>query len=275
VNDHAGSGLPTAGAPRGSQDRRRAPLPTRVDDLPLLPSEYDRVLERGLAELGLPIDDRSRQAWATQARLLLAWNSAINLTAITDPAQIAGRHVVDSLAAVPQLAGRGEGLRICDIGSGAGYPGLPLAAVLRDAQVVLVESTGKKARFLETVVAATGLSARVGVIAGRAETLASEIRSGSAEAFDVATARAVGDLAELVELAFPLLRTGGALIAWKRGDIASELATAERALEALGSGHIDVEDVPATGLEGHVLVVVEKRGPTPAGFPRDPARRRW
>lgn len=275
MNDHAGSGLPTAGAPWGSQDRRRAPLPTRVDDLPPLPPEYDRTLERGLAELGLSIDDRAREACATQARLLLAWSPAINLTAITDPDQIALRHVVDSLAAVPLLAVRGEGLRICDIGSGAGYPGLPIAAALRDSQVLLVESTGKKARFLETAVAATDLAARVSVMTGRAEALAREVRAGIAAAFDVVTARAVGDLAELVELAFPLLRIGGALIAWKRGDFAPELATAKRALEALGSGRIEAHEVAAAGLESHVLLVVEKREPTPATFPRDPARRRW
>jgi 16S rRNA (guanine527-N7)-methyltransferase len=232
-------------------------------------------LEQGLAELGLSIDDRAREACATQVRLLLAWNPAINLTAIKEPEQIALRHVVDSLAAVPLLIARGEGLRICDIGSGAGYPGLPLAAVLRDSPVQLVESTGKKARFLETAVAATDLSARVSVMAGRAEAVASDVRGGAAEAFDVVTARAVGDLAELAELAFPALRIGGALIAWKRGDIATELATATRALEALGGGRLEVHEVAATGLEGHVLVVVEKRGPTSAAFPRDPARRRW
>jgi len=275
MNDHAGGGLPTIGASRRGPDRRRAPLPTRVDDLPPLPPEYDAVLDRGLAELGLSLDAAARAALATQARLLLAWTTAINLTSITEAALVALRHVVDSLSAVPVLAARGERLRICDIGSGAGYPGLALAAGLPGATVVLVESTGKKARFLETVVAAAGLAERVSVIGGRAEAVAADIRLGRVEAFDVVTARAVGDLADLVELAFPLLRVGGVLVAWKRGDIAAEVTVATRAIDALGGGRRSGHPVAVAGLEGHLLVVVEKVRATPDGFPRDPARRRW
>ncbi len=230
MNDHAGSGLPTAGVPRGGQGRRRAPLPTRVDDLPPLPPEYDRALDRGLAELGLSLDDVARAALATQARLLLAWNAAINLTSITEPALVAVRHVVDSLSAVPLLAARGPAGRICDIGSGAGYPGIPLAIALPDSQVVLIESTAKKARFLDAVIAVAGLLERVTVHAERAEAVAADVRRGIVAPFDVVTARAVGDLAELVELAFPLLRIGGVLIAWKRGEIAAEVSIAARAI---------------------------------------------
>lgn len=275
MNDHAGSGLPTAGAPRGSQDRRRAPLPTRVDDLPLLPPAYDRALEQGLAELGLSLDGSARDALATQVRLLLAWNTAINLTSITDPEQVALGHVVDSLSAIRLLSVRGPDLRICDIGSGAGYPGLALVAALPAARVVLVESTAKKARFLEAVVAAAGLGERVTVEARRAEAVAGDVRIGSLEPFDIVTARAVGGLAELVELALPLLRVGGALVAWKRGDIAAEVEVAGRAIEALGGGRREGHEITVAGLEGHRLVVVEKRRATPVGFPRDPARRRW
>jgi len=275
MNDHAGSGLPTAGASRGSQDRRRAPLPTRVDELPPLPAAYHRALDRGLAELGLSLNESAREALAAQARLLLAWNVAINLTAITDPALVAVRHVLDSLSAVPVLAAHGSGLRMGDIGSGAGYPGLALAVALPDARVVLVESTGKKARFLEAAVAAAGLSERVTVVAARAEAVTAVVRLGRVEPFDVVTARAVGDLADLVELAFPLLRVGGMLVAWKRGDISAEVAVAARAIEALGGGRRSGHAVSVGGLEGHVLVVVEKRRATPEGFPRDPARRRW
>jgi 16S rRNA (guanine527-N7)-methyltransferase len=274
MNDHAGSGLPTAGPLRGSRDRR-APLPTRVDDLPLLPPEYDRALDLGLAELGLALEGTAREALSTQVRLLLAWNAAINLTSITDPEQVAVRHVVDSLSAVRLLRSRGGRLRICDIGSGAGYPGLALAAALSDSRVMLIESTGKKARFLETVVAALELGERVSVAARRAEVVAGDIRTGALAPFDVVTARAVGGLAELVELAFPLLRIGGALVAWKRGDIAAEVAAAGPAIDALGGARRKGHEIAAGGLEDHRLVVVEKRRATPMEFPRDPARRRW
>jgi 16S rRNA (guanine527-N7)-methyltransferase len=112
----------------------------------------------------------------------------------------------------------------------------------------------------------------VGVAAARAEELASETRHR--ERWPAVTARAVGSLAELVELAFPLLAVGGRLVAWKRGDIAAELLVARRAVDALGGGLIDEEQVRVMGLVGHRLVVVTKRGQTSPAYPRDPATRR-
>jgi 16S rRNA (guanine527-N7)-methyltransferase len=106
----------------------------------------------------------------------------------------------------------------------------------------------------------------------RAEALASEARHR--ERWPAVTARAVGSLAELVELAFPLLTVGGRLVAWKRGDIAAEVIGARRAAAALGGGTLDEVPVRVSGLEGHLLVVVTKRGRTGAEFPRDPAVRR-
>jgi 16S rRNA (guanine527-N7)-methyltransferase len=201
--------------------------------------------------------------------LLIAWNAAINLTAIREPAEIAVRHVVDSLAAAPLLSDVGG---FVDLGSGGGFPGIPLAVALPVERVALVDSVGKKAAFLAAAVEVAGLSPRVGVAAARAEELASEGRHR--ERWPAVTARAVGSLAELVELAFPLLAVGGRLVAWKRGDVAAELLAARRAVTALGSGSIDEVPVRVTGLPGHLLVVVTKRGSTGAGFPRDPAVRR-
>lgn len=161
---------------------------------------------------------------------------------------------------------------IVDLGSGGGFPGIPLAAALPLERVALVDSVGKKAAFLAAAVEVAGLSARVGVAAARAEQLASEGRHR--ERWPAVTARAVGSLAELVELAFPLLAVGGRLVAWKRGDIAAEMQAARRAVGALGGGSIDVEAVHVTGLTGHLLVVATKRGRTSRDFPRDPALRR-
>ena len=209
-------------------------------------------------------------------RLLLAWNEAINLTAIREPAAIAVRHVVDSLAAARVLERRGPrggSVRgLLDLGSGGGYPGIPLAAVLPVERALLVESVGKKAAFLETAVAGTGLAPRVAVAKERAEALARDARHR--ERWPAVTARAVGALAELVELAFPLLLPGGVLVAWKRGPLDEEIAAARRALAGLGGGRIEVLPVTVTGLEDHGLVVVTKRGRTADEFPRDPAARR-
>jgi len=211
----------------------------------------------------------ARRAIDDHVRLLLAWNASINLTAIREPAEIALRHVVDSLAAAALLGDVGG---FVDLGSGGGFPGIPLAAALPVERVALVDSVGKKAAFLAAAVEVAGLSPRVGVAAARAEQLAAEGRHR--ERWPAVTARAVGSLAELVELAFPLLAVGGRLVAWKRGDIAAEMLAARRAVDALGGGSIDEETVRVTGLTGHVLVVVTKRGRTSAEFPRDPAVRR-
>lgn len=252
-------------------DRQREPLPTDVDSLPALPSEYEREIDRALVALQLRLSADARSAIDGHVRLLLAWNRAINLTAIAEPAEVARRHVADSLAAVSTVRSGQHG-SLLDLGSGGGFPGLPLAAAVPDLRTTLVDSVAKKVGFLAAVVAATGLAGRVTPVAARAEALAAD---PAGAAVDVVTARAVAPLAELVELALPLLAAGGRLIAWKRGDIAAELRAATTAAAALGAAAPAVAPVaPALGLDGHLLVVVTKVRPTPPGYPRDPAARR-
>ena len=258
-------------------ERRREPLPTRVQDTPSLPTAYVDALDRGLAELGLELTADARAAIDGHARLLLAWTSAINLTAIREPAAIALGHVTDSLSGHALISAT-RPRRLLDLGSGGGYPGFPLAAALGSADgawhpdVTLLEPIGKKARFLTTVAEATGLAGRVRVEQRRAEDLAGD---RGAESWDVVTARAVASTADLVELAFPLLTPGGSLIAWKRGDLEAELAAAERAIDELGGGRLQVIGVEVDGLVGHLLVVASRgqRGTSPTGYPRDPAER--
>jgi len=270
---------PHGGRPTSKEVRlvsQRAPLPTRVDDLPDLASAYAAALEPALdllgRRLGRPaLDDAGRRAVDDHVRLLLAWNTAINLTAITDPASIARLHVIDSLTALPLLLD-GPHATIVDLGSGGGFPGLALAAALPATDVLLVDSVAKKTAFLEAAVRATGLADRVVVANRRAETL-------PRDRWDVVTARAVGGLAELVELALPLLRRGGRLIAWKRGLRGEEMAAAGRAASALGGTEprflaVAADVAEAAGIAGHGFAVVEKVAPTPRAYPRDPAARK-
>jgi 16S rRNA (guanine527-N7)-methyltransferase len=252
-------------------DRPRGPLPTRVSDLPPLPPEYVAVLDAGLAALGLELGPAARDAIDAQARLLLAWTTAINLTAIRDPGEVARLHVLDSLAAVPLL--RRLGARaLLDLGSGGGYPGLPLAAALGLDRALLVDSVGKKVRFLDTVIDAAGIGDRVAAETGRAEALAAHPRDR--ERWPVVTARAVASLAELVELALPLVAPGGVLVAWKRAPVDDELAAGGPALAALRAGPVSVLPAALPGLETHRLVVVPRGGPIDPRFPREPAERR-
>jgi 16S rRNA (guanine527-N7)-methyltransferase len=252
-------------------DRPREPLPTRVEATPDLPPAYDAALEAGLSALSLTLTPAARTAIDGHLRLLLAWTSAINLTAIRDPAAVAVAHVVDSLTAIAPMRERGID-RFVDLGSGGGYPGIPLAAVIPAERALLLEPIAKKAGFLSTAAAATGLEPAVEAAAVRAEVLATDPRHRGR--WPAVTVRAVAGLAELVELAFPLLAPGGCLIAWKRGDIAGELAAADRAIAALGGGSVVVRPVDVAGLDGHRLVIATARGRVPSAYPRDPGVRR-
>lgn len=249
----------------------REPLPTHVQDTDALPPVYDAALRAGLSAAGLQLRSEAREAIDGHLRLLLAWTQAINLTAIRDPEAAATAHVLDSLSAVTLLRDRGID-RFLDLGSGGGLPGIPLAAALPAVDAMLVEPIGKKARFLATAIAATGLGATLRVAATRAETLAGDPRHRGR--WPAVTSRAVGRAAELIELAFPLLAPGGVLIAWKRGDLEDERRSAETAAKALGGGRIEIVDVDLPGLAGHRLVVVTRTGAVPDAYPRDPGARK-
>ena len=251
--------------------RPREPLPTRVTATPALPPSYHDAVDAGLRALGLSLTPDARAAVDGQARLLLAGTVAINLTAIRDPAAVALAHVIDSLAAVPVMRERGVD-RFIDLGSGGGYPGLPIAAALPAARAVLLEPIRKKAAFLSTVIDAVELASTVEAAPVRAEALAADRRHRGR--WPAVTARAVASLGDLIELALPLLEPGGILVAWKRGDLEAEWRGAERALVALGGRTLETHPVRVPGLDGHCLVVATAGTAAPADYPRDPGVRR-
>lgn len=249
-----------------------APLPAGVDGLPPLPAAADAALDAGLRDLGLgDLGREARVALTDHLRLLLAWTTAVNLTAIRDPVAAVRSHTLDALAATPILRAAGAD-GFVDLGSGGGVPGIPLAVALPARRALLVDSVAKKAHFLATAVAALGLADRVAVATERAETLAADPRHR--ERWPAVTARAVASLPELVELAFPLLVPGGLLLAWKTGELADERARALPAVAALGGGTVEVVRTGLAHAPGHVLVAVRKAGPTGGRWPRSPAERR-
>ena len=254
--------------------------------VPPLGGAFDEAVAEGLAVLGLAdaaaSSQAARRSYEAHARLLREWGGAINLTAIREPAQVARRHVCDSLSAVPALAGRlWPGAALLDLGSGSGYPGLPLLAALPLSRLGLLDSVAKKARFLAVAGAAVRAalperSVSVEAIAERAEDLAED--PGHREAWDIVTARAVGSLAEVIELAMPLTREGGWVVAWKReqerGGLDAELRDAGSIIRATGGGRLHVVTVDAALLTGHRIVIVPKERATPASYPRPPGARR-
>jgi 16S rRNA (guanine527-N7)-methyltransferase len=191
-------------------------------------------------------------------------------TSVRDPAKAVDAHVADSLCAMPWLESRGAH-RTVDIGSGAGFPGLPLALARPDLEVDLVEAASRKCEFLREV--ARRLEAPgVRVVALRAEEWAAGDGRGR---YDTVLARAVGPLAVLVEYAAPLLETGGALIAWKGARDPDAERRGEAAAEALGMRSLGVERVePYPGSRAHNLHLYEKVRVTPEGFPRRPGMAR-
>jgi 16S rRNA (guanine527-N7)-methyltransferase len=269
----AGSGVvQSTGAAEVAPPPVRDPLPTRVWGLPPLPDAYAQALRSGWPALGAgDLPEECRTAIGDHVRLLLAWNEAVNLSGIRAPAAIAREHVLDSLTALAPLRRAGID-ELVDLGSGGGFPGLPLALALPARRALLVESIGKKARFLETAVRALGVDGRIDVAADRAEVVAAD--PGHRGRWQAVVSRAMADLAELAELGLPLLSGGGLLVAWKRRPLEEELGRAERAARQLGGRVRGCETVSVPGLEDHVLVLIDKVGPTRAEYPRGPAARR-
>jgi 16S rRNA (guanine527-N7)-methyltransferase len=203
-------------------------------------------------------------------RLLLAWTAAVNLTSIRDPEVAVRDHVLDSLAAVATLRSRRLDA-LLDLGTGGGYPGLPLAIALPARRAALVDSVGKKTAFVGVAIAALGLADRVAAVTARAEALAAD--RAHRGRWPAVVARAVADLADLAEVGLPLVRVGGCLVAWKRDPLDAELDAAGPAIAALGGGRVAVLPANVPGRDDGRLVVIAKARVTPARFPRDPAVR--
>lgn len=191
-------------------------------------------------------------------RLLLEWNEKVNLTAIVQPLEVVQKHFADSLAALPFLP---QGARIADIGTGAGFPGVPLLIVRPDLRVTLCDSLQKRVKFLELLCGELGLQANC--IHARAEDLGKSPEHR--ESYDVALTRAVAGLPTLLEITLPLVKVGGKSICYK-GEIKEELQTAEKALHLLHAT-AQVEAVPAQwGMRN--LIICTKNAPTEKKYPR-------
>jgi 16S rRNA (guanine527-N7)-methyltransferase len=226
-------------------------------------------LKHGALQLGFPLTSHQEEQFRCFSDELVRWNRSVNLTAITNPAEIEELHFLDSLTLAPALPEAVRlGGRICDVGSGAGFPGVPLKIAFPEIGLTLVDSASKRTRFLSSLKAVLGMDDVV-VRTGRCEELGRlpELR----ESFDVVVARAVASLSVLAEYAIPFCRLGGLVVLQKKGDISEELAQAAAAWDALGARVVEVQPVPSDVLGGErVLVVVEKMEPTPDRYPRRP-----
>ena len=221
------------------------------------------LLAETTARWGLSLDTHQLDQFAAYSLALRRWNERLNLTAIVDEREIVARHFLDSLRCAQSWGANPHNL--IDIGTGAGFPGLPLKIVCPALKLTLVESIAKKASFLEHVAAELGLN-DVDVVVTRAETIGHAL--GQRECYDVATARAVAELRVLAEYCLPLCRVGGRFLAPKGPQIAEEADRAAAAIARLGGGQPTVEAVDIPEVERRTLVIVEKIAPTPAQYPR-------
>jgi 16S rRNA (guanine527-N7)-methyltransferase len=228
-----------------------------------------RLLRQGSADLGVDLTNAQLGQFRTYHDELTDWHSRLNLTRVTEWNDVVTRHYLDSLTARLALSRNMiEGGRFIDIGSGAGLPGVPLKIAFPGLRATLLEATGKKAAFLEHLVARLGLQ-DVEVRAGRAETLGHQ--AGFREGFDFVVARAVSGMAALAELALPFCRLGGRVIAYKTRCAAAEIRGAVKAISATGGELAEVIEVstPELGDERR-LVVLRKVANTPERYPRRP-----
>jgi 16S rRNA (guanine527-N7)-methyltransferase len=237
-----------------------------VDDLAAAQRDQQArtALDAGARRLGIRLSAAQIERFRRFAALLREGKRSVSLTALVDPVDVAEKHFLDSLSLLPVLP---DGpLRLVDVGTGAGFPGVPLVIVRPEIEALLLEATGRKAAWVAQTLEHLGIGGAT-VLAARAEDAAHD--PAYRGAFDVAASRAVAPLSVLCELCLPFLRPGGRFIAQKSAAGAeAEVPAARRALDLLGARLLEVRPVDLPPLPNRVLVVVEQEAPAPALYPR-------
>lgn len=219
-----------------------------------------QALEQGLPGLQLELSSQTRETLCEFGAAVIRQNQVMNLTAITDPAQVARLHLLDSLTVLTAVDLKGK--RVIDVGCGAGFPGVPLKIACPEAKLTLLDSLGKRMTWLrETALPELGIEAEC--ITARAEEAVATRR----ETYDVAVSRAVARLNVLLELTAPYVKVGGCVVAMKGSAAAGELAEAKNAIAQLGLQLERTADFPLEGT-AHTLILLRKIRPTPAQYPR-------
>ncbi len=213
----------------------------------------------GLPALGLTLSEEIQKTLCDFGHAMVKQNEVMNLTGITEDEAVAKMHLLDSLTVLSTADLSGK--RLIDVGCGAGFPGVPLAIACPDAEITLLDSLGKRMKWLETVLPELGVKAEC--VTARAEEAVADRR----ESYDFATSRAVARLNILLELTAPYVKVGGAVLAMKGAAAREELAECGNAIKKLGLKLEEVREFPIDGT-AHAVIVLRKVAPTPAKFPR-------
>lgn len=226
---------------------------------------FEEILTARAAEAGIVLTAAQTAQFAVYNEMLIDWNTRMNLTALTAPADVAVKHIIDSLTAYDAALFDGAATLI-DVGTGAGLPGIPLAVYAPHIRVTLMDALQKRVRFLMEVTAAMGLT-NTRCIHSRAEEAARTAEHRAA--YDIAVSRAVARMPVLLEYALPLVRVGGTFLALKGRAYAAEAAEGAGAARRLGGGAIAARPVHLPGLDDvRAILSVRKEKPTPKEYPR-------
>lgn len=231
-----------------------------------------QIMTQGCAELGIHLTEEQEQQFTDYYHLLIEWNQKVNLTGITEYDDVIKKHFLDSLCLV-NLSGFDQSKikKIVDVGTGAGFPGIPLKIIFSDLEVTLLDSLNKRIKFLEALTEKLGLK-NVQAIHGRAEDFGRD--PAYREKFDLCVSRAVANLSVLAEYCMPLVRVGGSFVAYKSGKIQEELESSQNAIRLLGGKiqekvnfHVPESDMARTLISIKKVKNTSKKYPRKSGVP--------
>jgi len=226
---------------------------------------FAEILKNAAEEYGISLSETQLRQFDRYQELLVEWNQKMNLTALTEPKDVAIKHMIDSVSVYDEKW-FSEGMSVIDVGTGAGFPGLPLKILCPSLKVTLLDSLNKRVKFLETVVSELGLSDIVCVHA-RAEEAARQKQYR--EKFDAVVSRAVARLPILAEYDLPFVRVGGFFAAMKGAKYEEEAEEAKKAVKLLGGGETVLREIKLPGLEDkRGIIYIRKEKKTPSVYPR-------
>ncbi|BAL84527.1 putative ribosomal RNA small subunit methyltransferase G [Selenomonas ruminantium subsp. lactilytica TAM6421] len=226
---------------------------------------FKEELQRAAVEYGIELNDKQMEQFNRYFELLVEWNEKINLTAITEPKEVAIKHMIDSITAYDEALFK-DGTTVIDVGTGAGFPGLPLKIFCPEIKLTLMDSLNKRIKFLQTVVEELGLK-DVECVHARAEEGARNKKYR--ESFDIAVSRAVARLPILCEYCLPFVKKGGHFIALKGMQFQEEAEEAAKAIKVMGGSKTEIRPVKLPELDDkRAVITITKTMPTPKAYPR-------